>query len=94
MKKNLALAITGFTLIAITYGMARFSWGIMLPDIRQAIPLSPQAAGLIAACSYGAYCLSVFFASSLTERFGPRLPRACSLLASVRGWRLPPWLGP
>ncbi|WP_327059510.1 YbfB/YjiJ family MFS transporter [Leclercia sp. LSNIH1] len=74
MKKNLALAITGFTLIAITYGMARFSWGIMLPDIRQAIPFSPQAAGLIAACSYGAYCLSVFFASSLTERFGPRLP--------------------
>lgn len=85
MKKNLALAITGFTLIAITYGMARFSWGIMLPDIRQAIPFSPQAAGLIAACSYGAYCLSVFFTSSLTERFGPRLPAVLAALTAAAG---------
>jgi len=85
MKKNLALAITGFALIAVTYGMARFSWGIMLPDIRQAIPFSTQAAGLIAACSYGAYCLSVFFASLLTQRFGPRFPAVLAALTAAAG---------
>ncbi|MEB6378675.1 MFS transporter [Leclercia adecarboxylata] len=85
MKKNLALAITGFALIAVTYGMARFSWGIMLPDIRQAISFSPQTAGLIAACSYGACCLSVFFASFLTQRFGPRFPAVLAALTAAAG---------
>jgi len=80
MNRPIALGITGFSLIAVTYGMARFSWGLMLPDIRQAIHFSPQIAGGIAACSYAAYCLSVFFASSLTNRFGPRVP---ALLAAV-----------
>ena len=74
MTKPIALGITGFSLIAVTYGMARFSWGLMLPDIRQAIPFTPQMAGVIAACSYAAYCLSVFLASFLTDRFGPRVP--------------------
>ncbi len=85
MNKNVALAITGFALIAVTYGMARFSWGIMLPDIRQAVPFSPQTAGLIAACSYAAYCLSVFFASLLTARFGPRLPALLAALTAAGG---------
>lgn len=85
MNKNAALAITGFALIAVTYGMARFSWGIMLPDIRQAVPLTPQTAGLIAACSYAAYCLSVFLASQLTARFGPRLPALLAALTAAGG---------
>lgn len=80
MNRPIALGITGFSLIAVTYGMARFSWGLMLPDIRQAIPFSPQVAGGIAACSYAAYCLSVLFASFLTHRFGSRVP---ALLAAV-----------
>ena len=63
MKRDVALGVTGFALIAVTYGMARFSWGLMLPDIRQEIPFTPEVAGLIAACSYVAYCLSVFIAS-------------------------------
>ncbi|WP_371415053.1 hypothetical protein [Citrobacter sp. CFNIH10] len=61
MNKHVALGMTGFSLIAVTYGMARFSWGIMLPDIRQAIPFTPEVAGIIAACSYVAYCLSFFW---------------------------------
>ncbi|WP_312269052.1 MFS transporter [Pseudescherichia sp.] len=80
MKRDVALGVTGFALIAVTYGMARFSWGIMLPDIRQEIPFTPEVAGLIAACSYIAYCLSVFIASFLTSRFGPRVT---AILAAV-----------
>ena len=80
MKRDVALGVTGFALIAVTYGMARFSWGLMLPDIRQEIPFTPEVAGLIAACSYVAYCLSVFIASFLTSRFGPRVT---AILAAV-----------
>lgn len=85
MRKHLVLAVTGFSLIAVTYGMARFSWGIMLPDIRQAIPFSPQVAGLIAACSYTAYCLSVFLASFLTNQFGARVPAMLAAVAAAAG---------
>lgn len=80
MKRDVALGVTGFALIAVTYGMARFSWGLMLPDIRQEIPFTPEVAGLIAACSYVAYCLSVFIASFLISRFSPRVT---AILAAV-----------
>lgn len=85
MNKHVALGMTGFSLIAVTYGMARFSWGIMLPDIRQAIPFTPEVAGIIAACSYVAYCLSVFLASFLTDRFGPRLPAVLAGITAAIG---------
>lgn len=85
MNKHVALGMTGFSLIAVTYGMARFSWGIMLPDIRQAIPFTPEVAGIIAACSYVAYCLSVFLASFLTDRFGPRLPAVLAGISAAIG---------
>lgn len=85
MTKPIALGITGFSLIAVTYGMARFSWGLMLPDIRQAIPFTPQMAGVIAACSYAAYCLSVFLTSFLTDRFGPRVPALLAAATAASG---------
>jgi len=85
MKRDVTLGVTGFALIAVTYGMARFSWGIMLPDIRQAIPFTPEVAGLIAACSYVAYCLSVFIASFLTSRFGPRVTAILAAMVAAAG---------
>ena len=45
MNRQTSLSITGFSIIAVTYGMARFSWGLMLPDIRRAI-LSPAGGGV------------------------------------------------
>lgn len=80
MKSAGALALTGFSLIAVTYGMARFSWGLMLPGISADIPLSPQRAGLLSACSFVAYCLTILAAASLAARFGPR---RIALLASL-----------
>lgn len=85
MNKQISLSITGFSLIAVTYGMARFSWGLMLPDIRQVIPFTPQVAGFIASCSYGAYCLSIFLASFLIARFGPRIAAILAAIAAAAG---------
>ena len=55
MRSPIALALTGFSLIAVTYGMARFSWGLMLPAISAEIPFNPQQAGMLSACSFVAY---------------------------------------
>lgn len=85
MNRQTSLSITGFSIIAVTYGMARFSWGLMLPDIRQAIPFTPQVAGFIASCSYAAYCMSIFMASYLIARVGPRLPALLAAIAAAAG---------
>ncbi len=78
MKSTRVLGVTGFALIAVTYGMARFSWGLMLPAVTRDIPFSPRMAGVLSACSFAAYCLSVTAASRLAERFGPKLPAAAA----------------
>lgn len=85
MKASVALGITGFALIAVTYGMARFSWGLMLPAVMNDIPFSPRLAGAISACSFAAYCLSIIGASVLTERYGPRLPAVAAVFCAAAG---------
>lgn len=85
MKNSTALGITGFSLIAVTYGMARFSWGLMMPEVAKEVPFSPQVAGIIAACSYLAYCLAIVCTPLLVSRFGPRMPAMTAALAAAVG---------
>lgn len=85
MRASIALGVTGFSLIAVTYGMARFSWGLMMPAIVKDIPFSPGLSGVIAACSYVAYCLSTAGASPLVTRFGPRFPALISAMCAATG---------
>lgn len=85
MKASQGLGITGFSLIAVTYGMARFSWGLMLPAVVKDIPFSTGMAGMISASSFAAYCLAIVSAPALTERFGPRLLAATAALLAAGG---------
>ncbi|MGP3590301.1 MFS transporter [Vagococcus sp. WN89Y] len=85
MKTSRALALTGFSLIAVSYGLARFSWGLMLPAVTQDIPFSAQVAGIIAACSFVAYCVAISTASRLTARFGPRRVAGASAIFATAG---------
>lgn len=83
--KTVALGIAGTSLIAVTYGMARFSWGLMLPEVIVDIPFSPQMAGFISACSFAAYCLAIVASSVLDDRFGPRLMAAAAACCAAAG---------
>lgn len=83
--KTVALGIAGTSLIAVTYGMARFSWGLMLPEVIVDIPFSPQMAGVISACSFAAYCLAIVASSLLDDRFGPRLMAAAAACCAAAG---------
>lgn len=85
MKNALSLAVTGFLLIAVSYGLARFSWGLMLPAVSQEVPFSPRLAGVLSACSFAAYCLSVSVASRICTRYGARLVGLISALCAAVG---------
>lgn len=65
------LVIGGTTLIAATYGLARFGYGLFLPQFTDSFGLSPTVAGAIQAGSFLSYCLAAVAASSASGR--PRL---------------------
>jgi len=85
MRSSTALALTGFSLIAATYGMARFSWGLMLPAISSDIPFTPQQAGLLSACSFAAYCFTILTSAALTDRYGTRVTALLASLSATAG---------
>ena len=67
------LVAPGLAMIAVTYGLARFAYGLFLPEMRESLDLSDSVLGLIGAGSYAGYCLAVLGALVLTSRSGPRL---------------------
>jgi len=72
MNRTVILGATGFGLIAVCYGFARFAFGLFLPAIADDFALSSTLAGIISAGSFLGFCLAIVLAAWLTERIGPR----------------------
>ena len=49
------LTAAGLSIVAATYGLARYCFGLFLPEIRDAFNLSSQTIGLIAGSSYAGF---------------------------------------
>ncbi|WP_146341559.1 MFS transporter [Nesterenkonia sp. NBAIMH1] len=62
----------GLALIAVSYGVARFAYGLFVPAFRTEFGLDPTQVGLIGSLSYGIYCIAIYPAMMLTPRFGSR----------------------
>ena len=79
------LVAPGLALIAVTYGLARFAYGLFLPEMREAFDLSPSLLGLIGAGSYLGYCVAVVISLVYTSRVGPRLMAVGAGAVAVAG---------
>lgn len=79
------LVAPGLAMIAVTYGLARFAYGLFLPEMRETLDLSDATLGFIGAGSYAGYCLAVLGALVLTSRSGPRLMAVAAGSAAVVG---------
>ena len=66
------LIAAGTALIAVTYGLARYAYGLYLPTLRAEFALSASAAGSLASVSYASYCLAICLGAALTARAGAR----------------------
>jgi predicted MFS family arabinose efflux permease len=75
----------GLAMIAVTYGLARFAYGLFLPDMREAFDLSPSLLGVIGAGSYLGYCVAVVISLVYTSRTGPRLMAVAAGAVAVAG---------
>ncbi|WP_299957254.1 MFS transporter [uncultured Modestobacter sp.] len=60
--------LPGLTVIAVTYGLARYGYGLYLPQFRSAFGIGPGTAGVLAAAGYLAYCLAAATGQRLAGR--------------------------
>lgn len=70
--------VSGTALIAATYGLARFGYGLFLPAFAEAFDLSATFAGAIGAGSFAAYCVGAALAYRIA-----RSPRWTVVLAGA-----------
>lgn len=73
-----ALVSSGMALIAATYGLARFGYGLFLPQLTETFQVTPTTSGLIQAGSFLSYCLAAVIATRLGHR-----PRRLVVLAGA-----------
>jgi predicted MFS family arabinose efflux permease len=66
------LASAGIGVVGASFGMARYGYGLLLPDIRSSYGLTSGALGVIAAGSYLAYLAASAAVGPLAARLGAR----------------------
>lgn len=65
-------ALLGAGLVAISYGLARFAFGLFVPPIRAELALTPQTIGILGALPLLSFVLATLIAPVVTERLGAR----------------------
>ena len=80
----LHLATAGIGVVGVSFGMARYGYGLLLPDFRREFDLSPGVLGAIGTASYVAYLGATALTGSFTTRIGSRRTAvAAGLLAAI-----------
>ena len=80
MNRSVNLVAAAFALTALSYGLARFAYGLLLPQIRADLGLDVTEAGWIGGSAFASYCAGIVFAFSCDGRLSPR---AITLLAGL-----------
>lgn len=85
MKRGVNLVAAAFALTALSYGLARFAYGLLLPQIRDELSLSVTEAGWVGSGAFAAYCVGIVTAFWGTTRLGPRIVVVGAGLAATFG---------
>ncbi|MCD2198175.1 MFS transporter [Actinomycetospora endophytica] len=72
MTTGWRLGLAGGAVMGVTFGMARYVYGLTLPAIRSALDVSEPVLGLIGSGTFAGFLLSLLTAPSLARRKGPR----------------------
>ncbi|MFI7742464.1 MFS transporter [Kocuria rhizosphaericola] len=81
------IGLAGAAVVGVAFGMARYAYGLTLPDIREDLGLSELVLGLVASATFAGYLAGLLLAGPLAARHGSRAPTtvggACGVLGSV-----------
>lgn len=79
------IAVPGAAMIAVTFGLARYGYGLLLPEMQTELGVGSQTAGWIASSAYASYLATNVLVVWLTTRFGPRVPIGAAALVAATG---------
>ncbi|WP_051476529.1 MFS transporter [Arthrobacter sp. Br18] len=68
------VGLAGAVVVGVAFGMARYAYGLTLPDIRQDLGLSELVLGLVASATFAGYLTGLLLAGPLATRHGFRAP--------------------
>jgi predicted MFS family arabinose efflux permease len=81
----LRLASAGVSIVGVCYGMARYGYGLLLPDVRRDYHLGPALLGAIGTASYAAYLAATALAGAFATRLGARRTAVTAGLLAAAG---------
>lgn len=82
------LTIGGLLAIGVSFGFARYGYGLFLPEIRREFGLSVSAVGLIGSATYAGYLAALLVVGRYAARLGPRTLVAIGGVSAVVGMGL------
>lgn len=85
LMRFLRLVLPGVTMIAATYGLGRFSYGLLLPHMNASLHMSEFISGVVSSLFYLAYCMTIIFSTVMTTKEGPRRMIILAGLSAVIG---------
>lgn len=65
---------SGLLMVAATYGLSRYTYGLFVPSITETFSLGQSVIGVIGSASYMGYLMATLVSPFLVRRYGPRLP--------------------
>jgi predicted MFS family arabinose efflux permease len=78
----MSYAAAGAALIAMSYGLARFAFGLYVPAIRAELGITPDIMGVVGSMAFVSFSVASLFAAGVSDRLGAR---TAAVLASVIG---------
>jgi predicted MFS family arabinose efflux permease len=79
------MGLLGSCLIAVTYGLARFAFGLFLPSIRSDMAIPPELAGIIGALPFASFVVAILCGPPLVRKVGARLGGVTAITLAAVG---------
>lgn len=84
-KHEVRAAAGGAAVVGVAFGMARYAYGLTLPDMQAEFDLSEQLSGLVASATFVGYLIGLLGVPVLVARRGPRAPTSVGGACGVLG---------
>jgi predicted MFS family arabinose efflux permease len=81
------VGLAGSAVVGVAFGMARYAYGLTLPDVRHELGLPDLVLGFIASGTFVGYLTALLLSGPLAAYFGPRAPTTvggvCGMVGSA-----------
>jgi predicted MFS family arabinose efflux permease len=84
-RPALGMALLGSGLIAVTYGLARFAFGLFLPSIREDMAITPELAGVIGSIPFASFVIAILLGPPLVRAIGAKLGGVTAITLALLG---------